>query len=359
MRNFFLPVLLAVIILPGIRIAHGEEPGTAIPEEKTAAPDSSPMGVIHESSGQVFITKAGDPASSPAEEDMDLGPGDRIATGMNGSVTISLRDQSFVKLGALASLTVKDLRSDQVTGGLWARLLLSRGKLMAVVSSLVSPDSRFEIDTPTAVAAVKGTAFQVTAGSKSTTISVLEGTVVASGNRDDAVTPEELDVKEGFETVVDSKSRRPGPLTKFFKNEKRVKARVALSEFRAKMQKLKVRGQSGDLRRQRRLRVLARVMLIQRFQKQNPAAYQALPEWRRNRMDQFLVGHMPELDASRTEISRYLNSNPKSRKQLEQQISRRFSGAKKLSPRKPGKQTPGTGKTSHSGKQRTTPTPHQ
>ena len=310
------------------------------------------MAVIHEVVGQAFITKAGDPAPSPAEEDMDLGPGDRIATGANGRVTISLRDEHFVRMDGLATLTIKDLRSDQVAGGIWARLLLARGKLMAVVASLTSVDSRFEVDTPSAVAAVKGTTFEVSAGGKSTTISVLEGSVAASGFREDAVAPEELEVKEGFETVVDGNTRRPGPLTKLFKNEKRKKFRIALSEFRAKMVRLRARGQSGELRRERRLRVLSRAMLIQRFQQKNPQAYQALPEWKRTRLDQFLAGHQPGLAASRSEVSRFLNGNPKTRKLLEQQASRRFAAPRIGTSHKSGTRTPTAGKSPSRGRQK-------
>jgi len=342
MRISGLPWLLAIILLPA---------GSPAQEDATTAPEPSPLAVIHEASGPVFITKAGDPAGLPAEEDMELGPGDRITTGANGSVIITLRDDHFIKLGSQAGLTVKELRSDQVAGGIWARLILTRGKLMAVVASLTTADSRFEVDTPQAVASVKGTSFQVVAERKSTTISVLEGTVAASGYREELVAPEELEVKEGFETVVGAKNRRPGPLTKFFNNEKRKKTRVALSEYRAMALKLRARGQSGELRRQRRLRVLSRTMLIERFQKKTPASYKALPEWRRNRIDQFMAGHKPELDASRAEISRFLNSNPKTRKLLEQQIRRRFAGVTAKTPRQPGIRAVGQGKAARPGKQ--------
>jgi len=339
MRSFLLPFILAALLWSVAPPAQSDTlappPGgpTGAPAEagqaEPATPlEPAPLAVIHEAMGQVFVVKAGDPDSTPAEEDMELGAGDRVTTGSNGSVTISLRDEHFVKLGSLATLTVKELRSDQVAGGIWARLMLARGKMMAAVASLTSADSRFEVDTPTAVAAVKGTSFQVSAESNSTTISVLEGSVATSGFRDDSVAPEELEVKEGYETVVDAKTRRPGSLTKFFNNEKRRKTRVALSEFRAKIQKVRARGKSGELRRQRRLRVLSRAWLIERYRQKNPSSYKSLPAWRRNRLDQFLAGHKPELDANRAEITRYLNSNPKTRKLLENQTSRRFAGAR-------------------------------
>lgn len=322
------PVYLAIMLWPGALPPLAGVPAMAAPNGQVAAPEPAPLAVIHETAGTVSVQKAGDPAPLPAEEDMDLGPGDRITTGTSGRITLSLRDAHFVKLGGLATLTVREIRSDQVAGEIWARLALARGKLMAVVSGLASPDSRFEVETPSAVAAVKGTSFQVSAGTKSTTISVLEGVVVASGSRDAPVLPEELEVREGFETVVNTRTHRPGALTKFFNNEKRKKARIALSEFRARIQKLKARGQSGELQRQRRLRVLSRALLIQRFQKKNPETYKALPDWRRARLDRFLDGHRPELDASRAEVNRFLNSNAKTRKRLELEANRRFSGVK-------------------------------
>jgi hypothetical protein len=346
--------MLSFLLWTGAATVRGAEPGAPA----AAAPELAPLAVIVGSVGSVAVTKAGDPDSIPAEEDLELEPGDRINTGSNGSVTISLRDEHFVKLGGQATLTIKELRTDQVTGGIWARLALTRGLLMAVVSSLTSPDSRFEVDTPTAIAAVKGTSFQVAAGGKSTSISVLEGSVAASGFREASVQPEEVEVKEGFETVVDGKTRRPGPLTKFFNNEKRKKARIALSEFKAKMRVLKSQGQSGELQRRRRQRVLSRAMLVQRFEQRNPQAFKSLPEWRRNRLDRFLSGHRPELDASRAEISRYLNSNPKTRKRLELEVGRYFAGAKAPAVR-PAKKARTAGKKGASRKPRAANPPSQ
>ena len=332
MRAVILPLIFALLAWPGTGFTADMAP-------TQPAPEPAPLAVIHEAGGQVFIAKAGDPAPVPAEEDMELGPGDTVTTGANGSVIISLRDEHYVKLAGLASLTVKELRSDMVAGGIWARLMLAKGRLMASVAHLASPDSRFEVDTPTAVAAVKGTTFQVAAAAKSTAISVLEGSVAASGINDGSVAAEELEVKEGFETTVDGRTRRPGALTQLFKNEKRKKFRVSLSEFRAKMVRLRARGQSGELQHQRRLRVLARALLIRRYQQKNPQAYQSLPAWKRNRLDQFLAGHQPELDARRAEVTRFLNSNPKSRKRLEQQSGSRFAGAQKPAGRR-SKKTP-------------------
>jgi len=334
-------VHLLVAVLLGCSAPAQNEPPASVPEP-------APLAVIHEITGTVTVSKAGDPEPTPAEEDMPLGAGDRVTTGADGSVTISLRDESFVKLDALANLTIKELRSDQVAGGIWARLALATGKLMAVVANLASADSRFEVETPTAVAAVKGTAFQVAASGKSTTISVLEGSVATSGVRDATASPEQVEVKEGFETEISAKTRRPGRLTKFFGNEKRKKARVALSEFRAKSHKWRLKGQSGELHRNRRLRTLSRALLIERFMQKNPGAFQALPEWKRARMEQFLAGHKPELDASREEISRFLKSNPNSRKHLEDQAGRRFARPRGATNRRTGK----TGQPSPSGRPR-------
>jgi len=299
---------------------------TAAPALSAVESPASSIAVLTEIEGNVTVQRAGDPEAVPAEEDMDLGEGDKIVTGAGGRATISLLDEHFVSLGERATMTLRKAKSEPSSGSFWARIALAAGKLMAAVSSLTVPGSRFEVETPTAVATVKGTTFAVEASAAASTVSVLEGTVEASGV--EGKSAEVVAVKEGYETVVAKKTRRPGALRKFFKNEKRHKFLVGLSEFRARSLRMRSQGRSGELRQGRRMRTLVRAVFILDLKERNPAAYRSLPRWRRDQLDRYIAAAGPDLEARRAEITEFLRKNPRLKARLEQQVRVRFAPAK-------------------------------
>lgn len=295
------------------------------------APPTPPLAVLTEVSGRVTVLHAGTPEAIPAEEDMELGEGDQVFTGPGGKAVLAFLDEHFVHLDGRATLSLKTLKSEPSRGTFWARLALAGGKLMAAVSSLTGDGSLFEVATPTAVAAIKGTTFAVTDGKTESTISVLEGAVETAGAGDGP--PETVSVLEGYETVVTKKARRPGALRKLFKNKKRKKFVVTMSEFRARAIRLRSQGRSGELGRSRRTRNLVRAMYAQKFKQDNPKTYRAMPDWRRERLDRFLASAGPDLEARRAELAQFLKKNPKLKARLEKEAKGRFKAKKQKPPR--------------------------
>ena len=86
-------------------------------------------------------------------------------------------DGSRVLMRQASELRV--LRSDKraLGGGVLVTLELVRGGLENMVNPRTSPDNRFEIRSPAAVAAVRGTRFRVIASEQRTWTEVLEGAV--------------------------------------------------------------------------------------------------------------------------------------------------------------------------------------
>ncbi|WP_349560032.1 FecR domain-containing protein [Marinobacter sp. NFXS9] len=102
--------------------------------------------------------------------------GDEIATG-SGFAVVQLADGSLLRLGRNTDLMFNRLTRFGKTGMVDTRMRLDRGELDAEVEKLIDKGSRFEVDTPSAVAAVRGTKFSLQATSSKTQLQVTEGKV--------------------------------------------------------------------------------------------------------------------------------------------------------------------------------------
>jgi len=120
-----------------------------------------------------------------------LPEGSRIETGSDGSVTLLLADGSLVTLQKLSMLTLNEMR--QVTGTESAhatQFKLDSGRLQTRVKPHGNV-GRFEIVTPVAVSAVRGTEFRDSFEPESgnATTETLEGSVAVSGSGADVTVP--------------------------------------------------------------------------------------------------------------------------------------------------------------------------
>lgn len=116
-------------------------------------------------------------------ENQRIRPGDEIIS-RSGTASIVLVDGSMVRLGPNTRLAFNRLTQYGETGMGDVRLRLKQGALQTKVQPLIEGRSRFEIETPSAVAAVRGTAFELQTESGVTRLQVTEGLVAfgAAGN---------------------------------------------------------------------------------------------------------------------------------------------------------------------------------
>lgn len=92
----------------------------------------------------------------PAEVGLPLDPGDRVQSEERSRVEISLEGDSVVELGPLSELSLTRLESRETV------LSLASGALWAKVQELLrASGGQLRVETPTAVAAVRGTEFAV------------------------------------------------------------------------------------------------------------------------------------------------------------------------------------------------------
>src|SRR5208282_4872113 len=170
--------------------------------------------------GPVQIQRSGG-ATIGAAAGVGVNVGDRIVTGANGHAVIVLNDQSRLELGPASSITLDQFT---VSGGAAAtRVSLFSGVMRSLVNAASGgAAANYQVHTPNAVAAVRGTKFD-TAYSENvirpgyqgceryTDVSVYTGTV----NLSPVATPNAgEDVQAGYEATLpcDKPPTAAGPL---------------------------------------------------------------------------------------------------------------------------------------------------
>lgn len=137
-----------------------------------AAGAEEPFATAVEISGEVTVD-AGDGKLDAVELGELVAEGDTIRTGEGGSAHLLLSDGSSVILGPNTEMKISALKKEE------SFFDLVKGAVNAIVERL-SEGSRFEVRTAHTVAAVKGTEFEVSAGTEESLVTVQEGEVSMS-----------------------------------------------------------------------------------------------------------------------------------------------------------------------------------
>src|SRR5271166_343112 len=185
-----------------------------------AAQAQTVAGSFQSVAGQVQIQRSGG-ATIGAAAGVGVNVGDRIVTGPNGHAVIILNDQSRLELGPSSSITLDQFT---VAGGAGStRVSLFSGVLRSLVNSASgAARTDYQVHTPNAVAAVRGTKFDIAFTENTirpgyqgceqyTDVSVYQGTV----NLALAATPNgSVDISAGYESTLpcDHPPITPGPL---------------------------------------------------------------------------------------------------------------------------------------------------
>lgn len=196
-----LAFLAALAVYAGPGVADGAWPG---PNAAQAAADSVAVvsrlaGTVERQAGSRRVAlRVGDPVHTD----------DDIVTGDDGRVRLRFQDGSTVVVGPGSSLKVAayDYDSGARPGGL---LRLAQGILRALVDTLPG-NASFTVNSPTAVAAVRGTSFIVEAEAENTAVFVIDGVVLVDSAQPDgeAVT---VRANEGTDVAQGAQPTPPGP----------------------------------------------------------------------------------------------------------------------------------------------------
>ncbi|WP_092023295.1 FecR domain-containing protein [Marinobacter zhejiangensis] len=151
--------------------------------------------------GNVRIISASDGRQRPLAEDTLIRVGDEILS-RTGNATIELADGSTIRINPNSRLIFNKLTQYGKAGMVDTRLRLDHGGISTHVRPLERGGARFEVETPSAVAAVRGTAFSLQSHPGTTDLQVTEG-VVAFGPAGKT-----RNIPAGFSASVDA--NRPG-----------------------------------------------------------------------------------------------------------------------------------------------------
>jgi uncharacterized repeat protein (TIGR01451 family) len=135
------------------------EPTPPPPQETSSA--GTPLTVLSIIGGDVYVLRAGTDTWEPAEIGMTLQPGDSIKAGSGSNAEITFFDGSTIELEESTVVGVSELGIAD-TGTTTIRLTQELGKTISRVKKLADPASRYEIETPAAIAAVRGSIMEVT-----------------------------------------------------------------------------------------------------------------------------------------------------------------------------------------------------
>lgn len=156
--------------------------------------------------GQVQLIHADGSQAASLKSGTQIHLGDILRTGPKSNAAILFADSSAMTLHSYSEMRFDHLSAHGDTGMVDSRLHLIQGRLQTRVRPSVGPGSRFEIYTPSAISAVRGTVYRaaVTGDGTTSNIEVLEGKVEVSGGDKQRL------ISAGFGTRVE-KGKAPIP----------------------------------------------------------------------------------------------------------------------------------------------------
>ncbi|AOY88202.1 peptidoglycan-binding protein LysM [Marinobacter salinus] len=127
-------------------------------------------------SGAVHFISGADGRKLPLTRDTLIRVGDEVLSS-SGTATIELADGSKVRLSPSSHMVFNRLTQYGKSGMVDTRLRLNKGEVHTRVKPVIEGGARFEISTPSAVAAVRGTAFAIQTSPEGTNLQVTDGVV--------------------------------------------------------------------------------------------------------------------------------------------------------------------------------------
>jgi hypothetical protein len=170
--------------------------------------------VLTSQRGLVEVLPSGDEAWMPVSEAVLVQAGDRIRTGAEGSAQLTFFDGSVTALRPEAELSIARLASRRSGGEKVIVLHQWLGEAYNQVQPLIDEDSRFSVETSSAVVSVRGTAFTLTVEPDGgTRLEVHEGTIEVRSRETSVLVSggEEIEVESPQATATPTPAPTPEP----------------------------------------------------------------------------------------------------------------------------------------------------
>ncbi len=195
-RKLAIPVAIAALLIIFAGLYQFGGPGLISP-----APVEDPPGTLTILSGSVEVQRASSEEWRPGTDGMILNAGMGIKTDENSHALLTFFEGSTIKLEPDTYLEIKRAGQDdeQSTAIILKQWL---GRTWSRVIKMVDPGSRFEVETPSATAIVRGTLFSTEVEETGlTTVSTMEGLVSVAGQGEEVFIPpsQQTRVEKGTE----------------------------------------------------------------------------------------------------------------------------------------------------------------
>jgi len=162
----------------------------------TADIDATPLTILSVAGGNVLVMRPGDTEWISGEVGMTLEVDYQIKTAAGGHATITFFEGSTIELEGGTEISLAELNIDGTASNI--QIAQGLGNTISRVKKLVDPASSYEVETASAVAAVRGTTLSVAVALNGTTVVTnIEGlvSVTAQGV--------EVELDEGERTTVE------------------------------------------------------------------------------------------------------------------------------------------------------------
>jgi len=167
-------LLVGLLVLSA---CSGSGGGESASDDAPSADGTEVLATVRTLDPQVSVQAGGSTAPEPVADERDLAQGDQVQTDAAGFAEITFFDGSWQRLEANTSVAMTELVD--IEDGHIVRTGLDQGKAWNRVGALTSDEDAYAVDTPVAVASVRGTKFSIgcTPAPVACTFQVVEGTV--------------------------------------------------------------------------------------------------------------------------------------------------------------------------------------
>ena len=150
----------------------------------------TPSTVLSIVGGNVHVLKTGTQDWSNGEENMILQTGDKIKTDPGAKATITFFDGSIIDLNGDTEISLDELFGKSASSAKTIKIGQEIGETSSNVMKLIDPASRYEIDTQSGVAAVRGSKMVVQVVTDGTTnVYNVEGTISFTAQGQEVMIP--------------------------------------------------------------------------------------------------------------------------------------------------------------------------
>ncbi len=194
-KRIFLIALLSALILNLLACGQAAKSTTPYMPASQAAgkTEPSPLTVLSIAGGDIFIMKPGDKEWIKGQAGMTLGSEYKVKAGADGLATITFFEGSTIELTGDTELVLAQLGISGTSSTI--KLKQTLGQTVSRVKKLADSASRYEIETPAAVAAVRGSIMFVSvAQDGKTVVGNIEGLISAIAQGEEVRLPENTHV---------------------------------------------------------------------------------------------------------------------------------------------------------------------